>query len=128
MLQDAVWILVGVVGAALAMFAFQVSKKGFTWASTKLSTWWSATDARFQGARVRRRRDQDQSWSLMRFIHFTAFRPTYGRDAVRSCSRQLLDAERGLSDDTRQTVSPTSSAISNPPVRSTAKPTGLPRA
>jgi hypothetical protein len=41
---------------------------------------------------------------------------------------QLLDAERGLSDDTRQTVSPTSSAISNPPVRSTAKPTGLPRA
>ena len=48
MLQDAVWILVGVVGAALAMFAFQVSKKGFTWASTKLSTWWSATDARFK--------------------------------------------------------------------------------
>jgi hypothetical protein len=44
MLQDAVWILVGVVGAALAM----VSKKGFTWASTKLSTWWSATDARFK--------------------------------------------------------------------------------
>ena len=40
-----------------------------------------------------------------------------------ACHRQL-----GLFDDTRHTVSPTSSAISNPPVRSTAKPTGLPRA
>jgi hypothetical protein len=43
-------------------------------------------------------------------------------------SRQLSDAERGLFDDTRHTVSPTSSAISNPPVRSTARPTGRPRA
>ena len=49
-------------------------------------------------------------------------------DAVRSPDRQLLDAEWGLFDDTRHTVFPTSSAISNPPVRSTAKPTGLPRA
>jgi hypothetical protein len=42
--------------------------------------------------------------------------------------RQWLDAEWGLFDDTRHTVSPRSSAISSPPDRSTAKPTGLPRA
>jgi hypothetical protein len=41
---------------------------------------------------------------------------------------QLFEAEWGLLDDTRQTVFPTSSAISNPPLRSTAKPTGRPRA
>jgi hypothetical protein len=41
---------------------------------------------------------------------------------------QLFDAEWGLFDDTRHTVSPTSSAINSPPDRSTAKPTGLPRA
>jgi hypothetical protein len=38
------------------------------------------------------------------------------------------DTEPGCWDDTLQTVFPTSSAISSPPVRSTAKPTGLPRA
>jgi hypothetical protein len=38
------------------------------------------------------------------------------------------DTEPGRRDDIRQTVFPTSSAMSNPPVRSTAKPTGLPRA
>jgi len=36
------------------------------------------------------------------------------------------DTEPGRADDTRQTVFPTSSAMSSPPVRSTAKPTGLP--
>jgi hypothetical protein len=45
-----------------------------------------------------------------------------------ACYGQLLDAERGLFDDTRHTVSPRSSAINSPPDRSTAKPTGLPRA
>src|SRR6267143_4580941 len=45
-----------------------------------------------------------------------------------ACYPQLLDAEWGLFDDTRHTVSPRSSATSNPPDRSTAKPTGLPRA
>jgi hypothetical protein len=60
---------------------------------------------------------------------WSPFRPTL-RKRCRSIRRprQSLDAEWGLFDDTRQTVSPTSSAISNPPVRSTARPTGLPRA
>jgi hypothetical protein len=38
------------------------------------------------------------------------------------------DTEPGRRDDIRQTVFPTSSAMSSPPDRSTAKPTGLPRA
>src|SRR5260370_37002724 len=42
--------------------------------------------------------------------------------------RQLLDAEWGLSDDTRHTGFPRSSAINSAPERSTANPTGLPRA
>jgi hypothetical protein len=60
----------------------------------------------------------------------------FDKDLERAVSSQLRARCRsmaghrqlGLFDDTRHTVSPTSSAISNPPVRSTAKPTGLPRA
>jgi hypothetical protein len=38
----------------------------------------------------------------------------------------IEDTEPGRRDDTRQTVFPTSSAMSSPPLRSMAKPTGLP--
>ena len=48
MLQDAVWILVGVVGAALAMFAFQVSKKGLYLGLDEAVDVVERTDARFK--------------------------------------------------------------------------------
>jgi hypothetical protein len=48
--------------------------------------------------------------------------------AIRSPARHLLDAEWALFDDSRHTVFDRSSAINSPPDRSTAKPTGLPRA
>jgi hypothetical protein len=56
----------------------------------------------------------------------TVQRPTLARSPV--AYRHLLDAEGALFDDTRHTMFARSSAINSPPERSTAKPTGLPRA
>jgi hypothetical protein len=50
------------------------------------------------------------------------------RQAVRSTQGLTFGAEAARSEDTRHTVFPKSSAISDPPSRSTASPTGRPRA
>src|SRR5580692_1626994 len=61
---------------------------------------------------------------------FCCWRPTLSIERVgrRHRGKDQRDALELAADDTRQTVSPTSSAISNAPVRSTARPTGRPRA